>query len=216
MAKYGIDADTHPIPMMGQPSQNHVFLNNIITNPNIIVGDFTYYHDFVDPLNFEKYNAAYFHPKLDIKLVIGKFCSIAHGARFLSSSANHATDGFSTYPFSVLWDPKDTGYEYTFPNKGNTQIGNDVWIGSEATIMPGVNIGNGAVVGANAIVTKDVAPYSIVAGNPAKLIRKRFDNEIIESLIEIKWWDWPIDLIVENAHLIVGNDIEMLQKVQKR
>lgn len=127
-------------------SKNHVLLKNIITNPNIEVGDYTFYHDLVNPHNFEKYNAAYFPEAMDEKLIIGKYCSIAHGVLFMSSVVNHHMDG-STIPFSVLWGAEDTGYEYYYPKKGNIVIGNDVWIGFEAAILPGVKIGDGAIIG---------------------------------------------------------------------
>ncbi len=200
----------YPLVMDGQVSKNHVFLKNIITNPNIIVGEYTFYHDFTDPYNFEKYNAGYFPPNMPDKLIIGKYCSIANGAQFISSVANHHMDGFSTYPFAVLWGASQTGYEYYFPKKGNTVIGNDVWIGTEATIMPGITIGDGAIIGAKAVVTKDVPPYTIVAGNPAKMIRARFDDETIDALLKIQWWNWPNSIVVKNAAAIVGRDVKKL------
>jgi virginiamycin A acetyltransferase len=200
----------YPLKFGEDVSKNHVFLKNIITNPNIIVGDYTFYHDFADPHGFEKYNAAYFPSSMPEKLIIGKYCSIASGAQFISSVANHHMDGFSTYPFAVLWGAEATGYEYYYPKKGDVIIGNDVWIGTEATILPGVTIGDGAIIGAKSIVTKNVAPYSIVAGNPATQIRLRFCQEIINTLLEIQWWNWPNDIIIKNASIIVGNDIEKL------
>lgn len=195
----------------GKVSKQHVFLKNIIKNPNIQVGDYTFYHDFTDPLNFEKYNAGYFSEFNSIRLIIGKYVSIAHGALFLSSIANHHMDGFSTYPFPAFWG-EAAGYEYYYPNKGDTIIGNNVWIGCEATIMPGVSVGDGAIIGTRAVVTKNVAPYSIVAGNPAKEIRMRFNESIVEKLLQIKWWDWPHELVVKFAPLIVGNDIKKLEE----
>jgi virginiamycin A acetyltransferase len=206
-------ADTvYPLSFQGETSKNHVMLKNIITNPNIQVGDYTFYHDFNDPKNFEKYNAAYVPAQADEKLIIGKFCSIAHGAQFISNIANHPMDGFSTYPFAVLWADK-AGYDYDYPKKGPLIIGNDVWIGTEATILPGVRIGDGAIIGAKSVITKNVPPYTIMAGNPAKQIRKRFDDKTIEALLEIKWWDWPEETIVQNASLLVGHDLAALKKV---
>ncbi len=193
-------------------SKNHVFLNSIITNPNINVGDYTFYHDLVDPLNFENYNAAYFPSAMSEQLTIGKYCSIAHGVLFMSSVVNHHMDG-STFPFAVLWGAEKTGYDYYFPQKGNTLIGNDVWIGCEAAIMPGVTIGDGAIIGARSVVTKDVEPYTIVAGNPAKKIRHRFDTETTQQLLTLKWWDWPNDIVIANASHIVKNNIEELLKI---
>ena len=204
-----------PLKIEDKTSKNHVFLKNIINNPNIIVGDYTFYHDFVEPLNFEKYNAAYFPAELDGKLTIGKYCSLAHGVLFLSSAVNHSMEG-STFPFTVLWGAEKTGYEYSYPEKGDTVVGNDVWIGCEAVIMPGVTIGDGAIIGTRAVVTKDVAPYTVVGGNPAKKIKDRFSIEVTEQLLEIKWWNWPDDVVVQNAAYIVKNDITKLIEISNR
>ncbi|MBK9105108.1 MAG: CatB-related O-acetyltransferase [Saprospiraceae bacterium] len=169
------------------------FLKNIITRPNIIVGDYTYYDDFEDVRNFEK-NVKYHFDFTGDKLVIGKFCMIASGVTFIMNGANHLTDAISTYPFAIFghgWEGAMEGKQY--PHKGDTIIGNDVWIGYNATIMAGVTIGDGAIIAANSTVTKDVAPYAIVGGNPATEIRKRFDEDRIRKLLDIKWWDWPIE-----------------------
>ena len=195
-------------------SKQHVFLKNVITNPNISVGDFTYFHDFNDPRNFEKYNAGYFPESMPVKLIIGKYCSIAHGALFLSSVVNHHMDGFSTYPFPVFWG-EEAGYDYYYPEKGDTVIGHNVWIGCEAVIMPGVTIGDGAIIGTRAVVTKDVAPYSVVAGNPAREIRLRFPQEVIAALMKIKWWNWPHEEVLRNAATITGKDIKKLEAVAR-
>ncbi len=205
----------YPLSFDGKKSKQHVFLKNIITNPNITVGEYTFYHDRVDPYNFEKYNASYFPPHMPGKLIIGKYCSLADGVQFLSSVVNHHMDG-STFPFAVFWGAEKTGYEYYYPVKKDTVIGNDVWIGCEAMIMPGVTIGDGAIIGARAVVTKDVPPYTIVAGNPAMKIRDRFTPKICQQLLEIKWWDWPNDLVVKNACHIVKNDIEKLLDASKK
>lgn len=203
------DADClYPLVIDGVVSKKHVFLKNAVTHPNIVVGDYTYYHDFVEPLNFEKYNAAYFTSPFPVKLFIGKYCSIAHGALFISSVANHHMDGFSTFPFTAFWG-EATGYKYYYPDKGDTIIGNDVWIGCEATIMPGVKIGDGAIIGARSVVTKDVDPYCIVAGNPAVQIRKRFSQEVIDALLNIQWWNWPNDVVVKNAQAIVKGNLKL-------
>ena len=204
----------YPLNIGDTVSKNHVLLKNIITNPNIEVGDYTFYHDLVNPHNFEKYNAAYFPEAMDEKLIIGKYCSIAHGVLFMSSVVNHHMDG-STFPFSVLWGAEDTGYEYYYPKKGNIVIGNDVWIGCEAAILPGVKIGDGAIIGARAVVTKNVEPYTIIAGNPAKKIRNRFEEKVIEQLITIQWWNWPNDIVVENAVHIVKNNIDKLLEIKE-
>jgi len=186
------------------------FLKNIITRPNIIVGDYTYYDDFEDVRNFEK-NVKYHFDFTGDKLVIGKFCMIASGVTFIMNGANHLTDAISTYPFAIFghgWEGAMEGKQY--PTKGDTIIGNDVWIGYNATIMAGVTIGDGAIIAANSTVTRDVAPYAIVGGNPATEIRKRFDEDRIRKLLELKWWDWPIEKITANVHLLTGKEVEEL------
>ncbi len=183
------------------------FLKNIITNPNIIVGDYTYYDDFEDVHNFEK-NVKYHFDFIGDKLIIGKFCMIASGATFIMNGANHLTDAVSTYPFAIFGHGWENAMEgKTYPTKGNTIIGNDVWIGHNVTIMPGVKVGDGAILATNATVTKDVAPYAIVGGNPAAEIKKRFSAEDIEKLLVIKWWDWEVDRISRNVANLTGNKI---------
>lgn len=180
------------------------FLKNIVNNPNIIVGDFTYYDDPDDVYNFLK-NILYHFDFVGDKLIIGKFCQIATGVRFIMNGGNHALMGFSTYPFKAFGQEwKEVPLESDI--KGDTVIGNDVWIGNSATIMPGVKIGDGAIIATNSVVTKDVEPYSIVGGNPAKLIRKRFDDDTIQKLLALKWWDWPVEKITQYAEMIaLGN-----------
>lgn len=192
-----------------------VYLKNVITNPNIIVGDFTMYNDFCnDPKDFEKKNVLYQYPVNKDKLIIGKFCSIACGAKFIFTSANHALKSLSTYPFPIFGEEWDNAMDIceAWDNKGDIVIGNDVWIGYEAVIMPGVHIGDGAIIGTRAVVTKDVPPYSIVGGVPAKIIRKRFDASIIDDLIKIKWWDWSIDKISNNLDKLRAGDITALKE----
>ena len=190
------------------PLQYHdklCFLKNIITNPNIIVGDYTYYDDFEDVYNFEK-NVKYHFAFMGDKLIIGKFCMIASGVTFIMNGANHKIDGISTYPFSIFrngWESV-TPEISDLPYKGDTIIGNDVWIGANTTIMPGINIGDGAIIATNSTVTKDVAPYTIVGGNPAKLIRKRFSDKMINELLEMQWWNWSIEKITENLHYLTS------------
>lgn len=180
------------------------FLKNIIKNPNILVGDYTYYDDFEDVHNFEK-NVKYHFDFVGDKLIIGKFCQIASGVTFIMNGANHLQDSVSTFPFAIFGeDWKDAMEGKSYPTKGNTEIGNDVWIGFDATIMPGVKIGDGAIIGSKSVVTKDVEPYSIVGGNPAKLIRKRFSEQRIEELLEMQWWDWPVDKITANLDKLTG------------
>ncbi len=186
------------------------FLKNIITNPNIVVGDYTYYDDFTDVHNFEK-NVKYHFDFIGDKLIIGKFCMIASDVTFIMNGANHLTDAVSTYPFAIFGeDWKNAMAGKTYPTKGDTVIGNDVWIGHRATIMPGVQIGDGAIIASNATVTKDVAPYTIVGGNPAQEIRKRFSETQIEQLLTIKWWDWPVEKITEYLPALTDNDVDQL------
>ena len=186
------------------------FLKNIIKNPNIIVGDYTYYDDFDNVDNFEK-NVKYHFDFTGDKLIIGKFCMIASGVKFIMNGANHLTNSLSTYPFAIFgkgWEKAMEGK--TYPNKGDIIIGNDVWIGHNATIMAGVKIGDGAIIATNATVVKDVEPYSIVGGNPANEIRKRFPDNTINKLLKLKWWDWSIEKITENIQNLTDIKIENL------
>lgn len=184
-----------------------VFLKHFIHNPNIKVGDYTYYSDPFEPERFEYKNVrgAYF-----AKLFISKFCQIAMDTTFILSDMNHRMTGFSTYPFFLFENWKQ--YEEEISPKGDTIVGNDVWFGTNAVIMPGVNIGDGAIIGTYAIIAKDVAPYSIVVGNPAKTVKKRFSDEIISELLKIQWWHWDYDKITRNVTAIVGADLRALQK----
>lgn len=192
-----------------------VYLKNVISNANISVGDYTMYNDFVhDPVFFEKNNVIYHYPVNHDKLVIGKFCSIACGARFIFNSANHAMTSLSTYPFPLFfeeWGLERKNVTDSWDNKGDIVIGNDVWIGYEAVIMAGVTVGDGAIIGTRALVTKDVPPYTIVGGVPAKAIRKRFSEETISSLLEIKWWNWSKERIAENIDAIQSGCIQRLE-----
>ena len=176
-----------------------VYLKSVISNPNIIIGDYTMYNDFVrEPKDFEKNNVLYQYPINRDQLIIGKFCSIACEAKFLFNSANHSLSSLSTYPFPIFfeeWNLDVKNITEAWDNKGDIVIGNDVWIGYEAVILAGVTIGDGAVIGARAVVTKDIPPYTIVGGVPAKPIRKRFSQETIDLLLKIKWWNWPEERI---------------------
>jgi virginiamycin A acetyltransferase len=199
-----------PHPMKGFPQI--CFIKNVVSNPNIIIGDYTYYDDSEDSENFER-NVLYHYPFVGDKLIIGKFCALATGIKFIMNGANHKISGFSTYPFDIFGN----GWERVAPQpeelpfKGDTVIGNDVWIGYEAVIMPGVKIGDGAIVAAKSVVTKEVPPYSVVGGNPANLLKKRFSEETIELLLEISWWNWDIEKITKNLEKIVSADIEALK-----
>ena len=192
-----------------------IYLKNVITNPNIVVGDYTMYNDFVnDPVLFEKNNVLYHYPINHDKLIIGKFCSIACGAKFLFNSANHTLSSLSTYPFPLFfeeWNLEKKDVTKSWDNKGNIIIGNDVWIGYEAVILAGVTIGDGAIIGTRAVVTKDVPPYTIVGGVPAKPIKKRFSEEIISKLLDIQWWNWSDEKIAKNIKAIQTGKIDELQ-----
>jgi virginiamycin A acetyltransferase len=186
------------------------FLKNIIKNPNIIVGDYTYYDDFENVENFEK-NVKYHFDFTGDQLIIGKFCMIASDVKFIMNGANHLTDSISTYPFAIFGNGWENAMEgKTYPQKGNINIGNDVWIGYNATIMAGVTIGNGAIIATNATVVKDVEPYSIVGGNPAKEIKKRFSDEKIAQLLKLKWWNWDIEKITKNVQNLTDKEFHKI------
>ena len=192
-----------------------IYLKNVINDPNIIVGDYTMYNDFInDPVLFEKNNVLYHYPINNDHLIIGRFCSIACGVKFLFNSANHTLNSLSTYPFPLFfeeWDLDVSNVASSWDNKGDIVIGNDVWIGYEAIIFAGVTIGDGAIIGSRAVVTKDVPPYGIVGGVPAKLIRKRFSEEIISTLLEIRWWNWSRERIIKNIAGIQSGEIDGLK-----
>lgn len=191
-----------------------VYLNAIVKSPTISVGSYTMYNDFVnDPVDFEKNNVLYHYPINNDCLIMGKFCSIACGAKFIFTSANHTMGSLSTYPFPLFfeeWGLPISEVASSWDNKGDIVIDNDVWIGYEAVIMSGVHIGDGAIIGARAVVTKDIAPYTIVGGIPAKPIRKRFSEETISSLLELKWWNWSQEKIAQNIGAIQSGCFEQL------
>lgn len=194
-----------------------VYLKNVITKPNIEVGDFTIYNNCLsDPYGFEDRNVLYQYPINGDKLKIGKFCSIACGTKFLFNSANHTMKSLSNYTFPIFYEEWEHGLPVTdaWDNKGDIVIGNDVWIGYEAVILAGVTVGDGAVIGARAVVTKDVPQYTVVGGTPAKPIRRRFSEEVIQTLLGLRWWDMPTEKISERIHAIQNGDIEALKKMQ--
>lgn len=198
-----------------------VYLNAVIKDPQIEIGDYTIYNDFIaDPLQFEKNNVLYHYPIHREKLIIDKFCSIACGTKFLFNCANHTLTSLSNYTFPLFyeeWELEKSNITTAWDNKGDIVIGNDVWIGYEAVIMAGVHIGNGAIIAARSVVTKDVPPYTIVGGTPAKEIRKRFDVEVIEQLLILKWWDWSTDNIRKCLpYIIEGNINELLTRNKER
>lgn len=191
------------------------FIKNVITAPNIIVGDYTYYDDALAPTEFEKNNVLFNYPEFGDKLIIGKFCSIASGTKFIMGSANHRLGSVTTYPFNVFggsWQENTPDHMSQLPFKGDIVIGNDVWISRESIIMPGVKIGDGAIIAAYSVVTKDVEPYSVVGGNPARFIKKRFNDELIELLLEFKWWDLPPEKLVTVLPLLCDFDLEKVTK----
>jgi virginiamycin A acetyltransferase len=197
-------------PMKGFPQVG--YLKNFISSENIEVGDYTYYDDPEGPERFES-NVLYHFPFIGDKLRIGKFCAIAKNVKFIMNGANHKVSDFSTYPFQIF----GSGWERAMPNdgelpyKGDTEVGNDVWIGYEATIMPGVKVGSGAIVASKAVVASDVPAYSVVAGNPAKVIKYRFDPETIKALLDIDWWHWSAEKITQHLEAIVGCDFIALR-----
>ena len=196
-----------------------VYLNAVIKDPQIEVGDYTIYNDFVaNPLLFEKNNVLYHYPIHKEKLIIGKFCSIACGMKFLFNCANHTQKSLSTYTFPLFyeeWELEKSNITTAWDNKGDIVIGNDVWIGYEAVIMAGVHIGDGAIIAARAVVTKDVPPYTIVGGTPAKEIRKRFDADVIQQLLMLKWWNWSTDKIGQCLPYIAEGKMNELLTINK-
>ena len=194
-----------------------VYLNAVVKDPSIEVGDYTIYNDFVsDPLLFEHHNVLYHYPINHERLIIGKFCSIACGTKFLFNCANHTLQSLSTYTFPLFyedWDLEKADVAKAWDNKGDIVIGNDVWIGYEAVIMAGVHIGNGAIIAARAVVTKDVPPYTIVGGVPARPIRKRFGEAVIQKLEALRWWDWPVEKIRRYLPFLTGGEVDGLPEM---
>lgn len=200
----------NPYPMAGFPQV--CFIGNTVNNPQISIGDYTYYDDPHDPAGFER-NVLYLYPFIGDRLVIGKFSALARGVKFIMNGANHKLSGFSTYPFQIFaggWEQPAPAPD-EFPYKGDTVVGNDVWIGFEALIMPGVRIGDGAIISSRSVVTRDVAPYSIVGGNPAQPLKMRFPADTVARLLALAWWDWPVATISRYLPAIMAADIERLE-----
>lgn len=211
------------------PDPNVVFLNdyktscfikNVINAPNITVGDYTYYDDAVDPTGFEKNNVLFNYPEFGDSLIIGKFCQIASGAKFIMGPANHRLCSVTTYPFNVfggVWTENTPPHMDQLPRKGDTVIGNDVWVGRESVIMPGVKIGDGAIIAAYSVVAKDIPPYTIYGGNPAKFIKARFDDELAALLLRFRWWDLPPGQLADILPLLCDSDLaKVKQSLQER
>lgn len=191
------------------------FLKNTITAPNILVGDYTYYDDPSDPTGFERNNVLFNWPEFGDRLIIGKFCALASGVRFIMGSANHRLSSISSYPFAVFggaWTERTPPHLSQLPFKGDTVVGNDVWIGRESVILPGVTIGDGAIVAAYSVVTRDVEPYTVVGGNPARPLKKRFDSELTALLLRLRWWDFPPERLVEFLPTLCDEDLEAVGK----
>lgn len=197
-----------------------VYLDAVVDSPQIEVGAYSMYNDFVhDPRDFQKNNVLYQYPVNHDRLILGKFCSVACGAKFLFTSANHTLNSLSTYPFPIFWEEwglNPVNVAQAWDNKGDIVVGNDVWIGFEAVILSGVHIGDGAIIGARAVVTHDVPPYTIVGGVPARTIRKRFSEEIIQKLQSLRWWDWDFETIQKNLTAIQSGEIQKIQEPSRK
>lgn len=191
------------------------FLKNVVTAPNISVGDYTYYDDPIDPTAFEKNNVLFNWPEFGDRLTIGKFCSIASGVKFIMGPANHRISSVTAYPFAVMggaWTENAPPHLSQLPFKGDIVIGNDVWIGRESTVMPGVHLGDGCIVAAQSVVTKSFEPYSVIGGNPARLIKKRFDDELIGILLKLRWWDLPPEEVTQLVPLLCSPELEQVKE----
>lgn len=187
------------------------FLKALVDAPNVEIGEYTYYDDKAGPEHFLERCVLYHFDTAD-RLIIGRYCAIATGATFIMNGANHALGGFSTYPFHVFGHGWEEGVDLSsFASRGDTRIGNDVWIGREATIMPGVTIGDGAIVGAKAVVASDVPAFAVVVGNPARIVRMRFDEETVKALLDIAWWNWDAAKVSRNLSAIRGADLNALK-----
>ncbi len=206
-----------PNPNKVYPNENIkqiVYIKNVITRPNIIVGDYTYYDDVNEPERFEDH-VTHHYPFLGDKLIIGKFCAIAHGIEFVMNGANHRMCSVTTYPFNIMgggWEQFTPALE-DLPLKGDTIIGNDVWIGQNVTVMPGMHIGDGAIIAANSVVAKDVPAYCIAGGNPCRCLRKRFNDELIAYLLNLKWWDWEPEKILRNMEALCSGDLTKIKNI---
>ncbi|WP_309083833.1 CatB-related O-acetyltransferase [Chelativorans sp.] len=209
-----------PRPELKHPLMMHPrvgFLKPLVDAPNVEIGEYTYYDDPEGPDLFFKKCVLHHYEFIGDKLIIGRFCAIAENARFIMNGANHILSGFSTYPFNIFGHGWEVGFDdqaWRNEVRGDTVIGNDVWIGFEAVIMPGVKIGDGAIVGGRSVVTHDVPPYAVVAGNPARTVKMRFDAATVRRLLEIAWWNWPVDKITRNLDAIRGNDLARLEAAE--
>ena len=206
-------ADPHPVA----GHERVGFLKPLVDHPQIEIGEYSYYDDPDGPERFVEACVGHLYPDLGDRLVIGRFCAIASGVRFIMNGANHAMTGLSTFPFNIFGNGWEKGFDVatiTAGLRGDTVIGNDVWLGERATILPGVSIGDGAIVASLSVVSRDVEPYAVVAGNPARVVRRRFDARTVERLLAVAWWHWPAEKITRNLDLIRGGDVEALEKAR--
>lgn len=204
----------HPIVLPdGSTYPNTVYLSQVIDHPNISVGDFTYYNDFEPVADYAARIAPYLHPGAPERLTIGKFCQFAHGTRFITSSADHPKEWFTTYPFAVFDQGTMPLFAEEFGQGRDTVIGHDVWIGHNAMILPGVTLGHGVIVGAGAVVTRDMPDFAVVAGNPAQVVRMRFDPETIAALLRLAWWDLPLDRVRDILPVLASADLVAIRRL---
>lgn len=204
----------HPVILPdGRAHADTVFLSAVLEHPNIAVGDYSYFTDFDHVSDFAARLAPYLYPGAPERLVIGRFCAIAHGVRFITASSMHPMGGISTYPFRIFTRADISSYREECGARGDTVVGDDVWLGFEARVMPGVRIGSGAIVGACSVVTRDVPPYAVVAGNPARVVRMRFDAATVARLLDLAWWDWPIARILQALPAIEAADVAALERL---
>lgn len=192
-----------------------VFLKSVLSGPNISAGEYSYYDDPDNPESFQEKNVLYHYDFVGDRLDIGKYCALGTGTKFIMNGANHRMDGPSTFPFPIFGEAWAEHMDLlsNLPSNGDTTVGHDVWFGYGATIMPGVKIGNGAIVATGAVVTQDVPPYAIIGGNPAKVIRYRFDETTIARLLELAWWHWPLETVTQNIKSIMAGTVAELAAV---
>jgi len=209
---------TAPDPHTPYPLPNAervVFLKPHITRPNILVGDFTYYDSPLHPECFQDDNVLYHYASQSDRLIIGKYCALAHGVTFIMNGAQHRMDGVSTYPFPIFggdWG-KHMDQLVGLPSRGDTVVGNDVWMGMDAMVLPGVTIHDGAIISARAVVSADVPPYTVVAGNPARVVRDRFSPNDVQRLLTAAWWDWPVEFVSANISVLMSGDVNAISKI---
>lgn len=204
-----------PDPAAVYPNENIksiCFIKNVVRRPNIEIGEYTYYDDVNGATDFEAH-VTHHYDFIGDKLIIGKFCAIAKGVEFVMNGANHRMNSVTTYPFNIMGN----GWEVAAPTldelpiKGDTVLKNDVWLGQNVTVMPGVYIGNGAIIAANSTVVKDIPDYCVAGGNPCKVIRKRFDDDLIAYLLALRWWDWPAEKIFKNLDVLCSGDLQRIR-----